>query len=185
MGCFWLWSACFLGKSIRYAGQVCFHSITFIIVMTGWVFFRNEDLHYALGVIKQMYAFNFFDGRFALNNDFLFASALALIISLFALSKTTSNPQQSCMESFSNGGRWLALVAGAVMFYMSRVYFCNLILIRLFISGFKWQQKKRTYLHTLLTLLVIMWLLLLTYIKYSKKESVEDTGVQQTWPYGT
>ena len=36
--------------------------------------------------------------------------------------------------------------------------------------------KKRTYsLHTLLTLLVIMWPLLLTYIKYSKKESVEDT----------
>lgn len=119
-GLFLVMERLFLGRVFDKLGKFIAIPLTFIIVVTGWVLFRNEDLHYALGVIKQMYAFNFFDGRFALNNDFVFMASLALLISLFAVTKSTSALQQKLYgESFSNGGRWLALIAGTLLFYLS------------------------------------------------------------------
>src|SRR5690606_26928222 len=97
--------------------------VTFIIVVTGWVLFRNENLEYALGVIKQMYSFHFFAGKFAMNNDFLFMAVLALIISLFAITQKTKNIQNKIYgENFSDTGRWVAVLAGGVLFYISLSY---------------------------------------------------------------
>ncbi|MCC6371589.1 MAG: MBOAT family protein [Bacteroidia bacterium] len=119
-GLFLVLERLFLGKLFEKLGKFVSVPITFLIVVTGWVLFRNEDLSYATNVIKQMYAFNFSDGKFALNNDFIFMAALALLISFFAITHKTMQWQQKFYgEQFSGNGRWLAVITGVVLFYIS------------------------------------------------------------------
>jgi alginate O-acetyltransferase complex protein AlgI len=119
-GLFLVLERLFLGKIYLKTGKFISVPLTFIIVVTGWVLFRNENIHYALGVIKQMYAFNLFDGKFALNNDFIFMALLATFISFFALTNYTKKIQDRLYgTAFSDNGRWLALAGGVILFYIS------------------------------------------------------------------
>jgi alginate O-acetyltransferase complex protein AlgI len=113
----------FLGKVFEKLGKFIAVPITFIIVITGWVLFRNEDLHYGLNVIKQMFSFNFFDGKFAMNNDFICMAIVALLFSFFAITKKTKQIQENVYgENFSDSGKWLAVVTGITLFYISLSY---------------------------------------------------------------
>ncbi|MBL7910918.1 MAG: MBOAT family protein [Bacteroidia bacterium] len=122
-GLFLVLERLFLGKVFEKLGKFIAVPITFIIVITGWVLFRNEDLHYGLNVIKQMFSFNFFDGKFAMNNDFIFMAIVALAFSFFAITKKTKQIQENIYgENFSNSGKWLAVVTGIALFYISLSY---------------------------------------------------------------
>lgn len=119
-GLFLVLERLFLGNLLYKLGKFISVPITFIIIITGWVLFRNEDLTYGLSIIKKMYGFQFFDGKFALNNDFIFMSALALMVSFFALIPKASQFQQQVYgEQFSNHNKWFALIAGVFLFYLS------------------------------------------------------------------
>jgi hypothetical protein len=64
--------------------------------------------------------FNFFDGKFALNNDFIFMASLAFLFSFFAITKSTQTLQDKLYgEQFSNSGKWLAVLVSIVLFYTS------------------------------------------------------------------
>lgn len=122
-GLFLVLERLFLGKVFEKLGKFISIPITFIIVITGWVLFRNEDLHYGLNVIKQMYAFNFFDGKFAMNNDFICMAVIALLFSFFAITKKTKQIQENVYgENFSDAGKWLAVFVGITLFYISLSY---------------------------------------------------------------
>lgn len=110
----------FLGKVYEKLGKFISVPITFLIVITGWVLFRNEDLSYAMTVLKRMYSFNFFDGKFTMNNDFIFMAVLASLFSFFAITKRTQALQSKIYgEVFTANGRWVAVLTGIVLFYVS------------------------------------------------------------------
>jgi hypothetical protein len=74
-----------------------------------------------------MYAFNFFDGKFALNNDFIFMASLAFLFSFFAITKSTQTLQDKLYgEQFSNSGKWLAVLVSIVLFYTSLSFITSL-----------------------------------------------------------
>lgn len=113
----------FLGRVLDKLGKFVALPITFIIIMTGWVLFRNEDLAYAWQVIRQMYAFDFFTGKFVLNNDFITMALVGVLVSLFAVTPRTKELQNTIYgENFSNSGRWAALLCGIVLYYVSLSY---------------------------------------------------------------
>ncbi|GAB4205351.1 MAG: MBOAT family O-acyltransferase [Bacteroidia bacterium] len=58
---------------------------TFIVVVTGWVLFRNENVHYALKVIQKMYAFEWNGKMGYWQNDFVFSLVLCVVFSFSAL----------------------------------------------------------------------------------------------------
>lgn len=119
-GTFLVLERLFLGNVYQKLGKFISMPITFLMVVTGWVLFRNEDLGYGLHAIKQMYSFDFFDGKFALNNDFMFMATLAALVSFFAITQKTKQLQVKLYgENFSAGGRWLAVLAGVMLFYIS------------------------------------------------------------------
>lgn len=122
-GLFLVMERLFLGNVFEKLGKFVSIPITFIIVITGWVLFRNENIGYAVSVIKQMYSFNFADGKFAMNNDFMAMAILALIISWFAITnKTLAFQQKIYGEKFSNNGKWLVVLTSVMLFYISLSY---------------------------------------------------------------
>lgn len=122
-GLFLVLERLFLGNVFEKLGKFISIPITFIIVVTGWVLFRNDDLSYAFSVIKQMYSFNFVDGKFAMNNDFITMAVIALLISWFAITnKTLAFQQQLYGEKFSNNGKWMVVLSSIVLFYVSLSY---------------------------------------------------------------
>jgi alginate O-acetyltransferase complex protein AlgI len=119
-GLFLVLERLFLGNLLKKAGKFIAVPFTFLVVITGWVLFRNENLSYASEVIKQMYSFNFTDGKFAMNNDFMAMAILAMVISLFAITNKTRALQNTLYgESFSGIGCWAAVLAGILLFYTS------------------------------------------------------------------
>jgi alginate O-acetyltransferase complex protein AlgI len=122
-GIFLVLERLFLGRLFEKLGKFVSMFITFIIVVTGWVLFRNEDLSYAFSVIKQMYSFNFTDGKFAMNNDFLPMAVIALLISWFAITNKTLAMQQKLYgENFTGNGKWLVVLGSIALFYFSLSY---------------------------------------------------------------
>jgi alginate O-acetyltransferase complex protein AlgI len=122
-GLFLVMERLFLGKVFEKLGKFISITITFMIVITGWVLFRNENLTYATSAIKQMYSFNFTDGKFAMNNDFIVMALIALFISWFAVTNKTLAFQQSIYgEKFSNGGKWMVVLTSVLLFYISLSY---------------------------------------------------------------
>ena len=122
-GTFLVLERLFLGKVFEKLGKFISIPITFIIVITGWVLFRNENISYGLGVIKQMYSFNFFDGKFAMNNDFMAMACVALFISWFAVTNKTLAFQKIIYgEAFSGAGKWLVVLTSVLLFYISLSY---------------------------------------------------------------
>jgi alginate O-acetyltransferase complex protein AlgI len=126
-GLFLVLERLFLGRVYQKTGRLISVPITFIIVATGWVLFRNENLGYGLQVIRQLYSFEFFDARFAINNDFLFMCILAIVISFFAITRHTKALQDKLYgEQFSGAGKWMAVLGGTVLFYVSLSYIAAL-----------------------------------------------------------
>ncbi|MBK7309723.1 MAG: MBOAT family protein [Sphingobacteriaceae bacterium] len=122
-GLFLVLERLFLGNVFEKLGKFISIPLTFMIVVTGWVLFRNDDLSYAFSVIKQMYSFNFMDGKFAMNNDFMAMAVIALLISWFAITNKTLAMQQSLYgEKFSNNGKWMVVLSSIVLFYVSLSY---------------------------------------------------------------
>jgi len=113
----------FLGNVFKKLGRFISVPVTFLIVATGWVLFRNENLNDGLQVITQLYAFDFFDSKFAMNNDFIFIAILAALFSFFAITKATKNIQDEIYgENFAGSSRWLAVVSAIVLFYTSLTF---------------------------------------------------------------
>jgi len=113
----------FLGKFFEKVGKIIAIPITFLILATGWVLFRNEDLHYALHVIKQMYSFQFFHSKFVLNNDFVPMTLVATFLSLFAVTGKTKAIQDKIYgENFTASAKWVVLFCGVVLYYVSLSY---------------------------------------------------------------
>lgn len=122
-GLFLVLERLFLGNVYKKTGRFISVPLTFIIVATGWVLFRNEDLGYGLQIIQRLYSFVSFDARFAVNNDFMFMAALAALVSFFAIARRTKTLQDKLYgEQFSGAGRWAALLSGIVLFYVSLSY---------------------------------------------------------------
>lgn len=119
-GVFLVMERLFLLNLFQKIGKWLSIPLTFLIVVTGWVLFRNEDLGFASEVITKMYNFNFFDGKFALQNDFIFMASLALVFSFFACTTFTSRIQEKVYgHVYTESGRWLALAGGVILFYVS------------------------------------------------------------------
>ncbi len=122
-GLFLVMERLFLGKVFEKMGKLISTAITFLIVVTAWVLFRNENIDFAFTVIKKMYSFNFFDGKFALNNDFWFSCSLAIIFSFFAFIPATKAIQQKAYgEIFTKQSRTVLLVTCISLFYISLSY---------------------------------------------------------------
>lgn len=119
-GIFLVLERLFLGSFYKKVGKWLAVPITFVIVVTGWVLFRNEDLSLAAHVIKQMYSFEFFDGKFVLLNDFVVMAVLAFVVSFFAITNYTRNFQEKLYgEQFAGKSRWAYLVTGVVLYYLA------------------------------------------------------------------
>ncbi len=119
-GLFLVLERLFLIKFYKKIGNWFSLPLTFIIVITGWVLFRNENINQGFYIIKQLYSFQFFDGKFTLNNDFLFMASLALLFSFFTITKTTRSFQEKVYgEQFSKSSQWLAVSASIILFYIS------------------------------------------------------------------
>ncbi len=111
------------GKTGRFVSTV----ITFLIVVVGWVYFRIEDLNYANHVVKAMFSFNFFDGKFVLHNDFYFSLGLAAFFSFFACTAFTKNIQARVYgENHTQTSNILLLSTCILLFYISLSYIAAL-----------------------------------------------------------
>jgi alginate O-acetyltransferase complex protein AlgI len=122
-GLFLVMERLFLGGALQKIGKWLAVPFTFIVVVTGWVVFRNEDLSYAMAVIKKMYAFDFFSGKFAMNNDFIPMLVLAGFISFFTITSFTKKIQLGLYsEHLSSRSNWMSVVLGTVLFYISLSY---------------------------------------------------------------
>jgi hypothetical protein len=77
--------------------------------------------------MQQMFRFDFFAGKFSLQNDFIFICSLAVLFSFFTLSPRTERLQDRLYgEKFTTAGRWLAVVGSVVLFYLSLSFISSL-----------------------------------------------------------
>lgn len=126
-GLFLVLERLFLLKAYDKIGKVIPTLFTFLIVVVGWVYFRTEDLSYANHVIKQMFSFNFMDGKFALHNDFYFSLSLAAFFSFFAFIPFTKNIQAKVYgENHTTVSTTVMLSLSIILFYISLSYIAAL-----------------------------------------------------------
>jgi alginate O-acetyltransferase complex protein AlgI len=119
-GVFLVMERLFLLNVYKKIGKLISIPLTFVVVVTGWVLFRNEDIDHALQMIRQMYALEFFHARFAVNNDFAFMALLAALISFFTLIPGMKAFQEKLYgEDFAIRRKWALVVSGTVLFYVS------------------------------------------------------------------
>jgi len=119
-GAFLVLERLFLGKVFSTVGKWISIPITFLIVMTGWVFFRIENLNEAWDIILKLFLFDFSDSPFAPNNDFSFMLCLAAFISFFAVTKFTTQLQNRLYAENVNASQaWLFIGLGIVLYYCS------------------------------------------------------------------
>ncbi|MCX8081060.1 MAG: MBOAT family protein [Bacteroidia bacterium] len=88
---FWgAWHGLFLVME-RWTGEERFMKIPnfirwpymFMVVMCGWVFFRADNMEYGIKYLQTMFSFSGFDGKFAMQNDFVFMACAGLFFALF------------------------------------------------------------------------------------------------------
>ncbi len=126
-GLFLILERIFLENILQKIGKWLAIPYTFIVVITGWVLFRNENISFALSVIKKMYIFTFFDGKFALQNDFIFMAILSLFVSCFVLVPKFDQWQNKLYgENFSASLRWAITAGGIILFYVSLSFLTSL-----------------------------------------------------------
>lgn len=101
--------------------------ITFIIVSTGWVLFRNENIHYALNVIKKMYAFEISENMNYLHNDFIFSIALSVFFSFFILIPKFKYIQEKIYSfQLSYSGKLKLSILAILLYFISLSYIAAL-----------------------------------------------------------
>ncbi len=126
-GFFLVMERLFLLKVYAKTGKIISTLLTFLIVVVGWVYFRVEDLGYANHVVKQLFSFNFFDGKFALHNDFYFSLCLAAFFSFFAFTPFTKNIQLKAYgENHTTISNSALLITSILLFYISLSYIAAL-----------------------------------------------------------
>lgn len=126
-GSFLVMERLFLLKVYGKIGKIASTILTFLIVTTGWVYFRVEDLTQANHIVKTMFSFHFFDGKFALNNDFYFSLILSIIFSFFTMTTFTKNIQiKAYGEVHTNNSNLIMFVCSALLFYISLTYIAAL-----------------------------------------------------------
>jgi alginate O-acetyltransferase complex protein AlgI len=122
-GLFLVMERLFLGRVYEKTGKLISVPLTFIVVVTGWMLFRNENITYALQVIKQMFAFEFFHSKFVLNNDFMVMAGMAFFLSFFAITRFTKSIQDTFYgEQIALRHKWLTLTTAVLLFYVSLSY---------------------------------------------------------------
>jgi alginate O-acetyltransferase complex protein AlgI len=122
-GLFLVLERLFLGDLLKKAGKFVSVPFTFLVLVTGWVLFRNEDLSYAGYALKQMFAFDFFKGEFAMNNDFIAMAIIAALFSFFTLLKKGKELQENIYsEMFPTRRGWATVIGGIILFYVSLSY---------------------------------------------------------------
>jgi alginate O-acetyltransferase complex protein AlgI len=84
-GLFLVLERIFLLKVYEKIGKLASTSLTFLIVVIGWVFFRVERLSDAVVYIKRMFAFNF-NNKFSFGSEFGFFFLIALFFAFFTYS---------------------------------------------------------------------------------------------------
>lgn len=126
-GLFLVLERLFLLKVYDKTGRFVSTIITFLIVVVGWVYFRIDDLGYANHVVKTMFSFQFFDGKFALHNDFYFSLCLAAFFSFFACTSFTKNIQAKVYgENHTQASNVVLLSTCILLFYISLSYIAAL-----------------------------------------------------------
>ena len=126
-GLFLILERLFLLKLYDKTGKIISTIFTFLIVTVGWVYFRVDDLGYANNIVKNMFNFNFSDGKFALHNDFYFSFCLAVFFSFFAFSPFTKKIQAKVYgENHSMISNTLLMTTSVLLFYISLSYIAAL-----------------------------------------------------------
>lgn len=126
-GLFLVLERLFLLRVYSKIGRLLSTLVTFMIVVVGWVFFRNENLSFAAHIVKEMFSFNFFDSKFALQNDFYFSLALAVLFSFFAFIPATKAIQDKAYgERHTQLGHIAMLATTVLLFYISLSYIAAL-----------------------------------------------------------
>lgn len=126
-GLFLVLERLFLLKVYDKTGRIVSTVLTFLIVVVGWVYFRIDDLDYANHIVKTMFSFNFFDGKFALHNDFYFSLGLAVFFSFFACTAYTRKIQENVYgENHTRASNTVLLVSSVLLFYISLSYIAAL-----------------------------------------------------------
>jgi alginate O-acetyltransferase complex protein AlgI len=82
-GLFLILDKLFLLKVLQKIGSLPSTIITFLVVLTGWVFFRMEKFQDAIIIIQKLFTFNFDQIRLYENREFFTILSLALIFSFF------------------------------------------------------------------------------------------------------
>ncbi len=103
---------------------------TFLVVLTGWVFFRADNLHEAITFLQKMVSFNYFDWTYlsSLNTHLI---AVFLITLIFSLSPVViQNKLNSIIEKVSSNPYI------NVLFYILYLFLFLLCLGELFATGF-------------------------------------------------
>lgn len=117
----------FLLKVYNKTGKIISTILTFIIVVVGWVYFRLENLEQANHIVKTMFSFNFFDGKFALHNDFYFSLSLSILFSFFAFIPFTKQLQAKVYgENHNTVSNTVMLTVSVLLFYISLSYIAAL-----------------------------------------------------------
>ena len=98
-GMFLILERLFLGRWLARLGKAAF-LYTFFVVMTGWVFFKLEYLHPALGYLRCMFSWHTGSGTWQGTNEFYTLLALAGLFSFWTLVAAGDRVQQSI---FNNG----------------------------------------------------------------------------------
>ena len=99
-GLFLVLERIFLKEMFQKIGQIPSVILTFIIVVVGWVFFRAENIHYALRFVGKMFSFDFSQSiPFITNNDFDLLVYVALFFSFFTIPKIGQKIQEQLLVS--------------------------------------------------------------------------------------
>ncbi len=124
-GAFLILDRMFLLTFLQKATKIIAIPFTFIVVVCGWVLFRNENIEIATHCLKQMFSFNFLDGKFTLNNDFVFMIILAFIFSFFTITSLTQKIQATVYNLPVNTKYTWPLVIGAITLYYISLSFIS------------------------------------------------------------
>lgn len=117
----------FLLKVYEKIGRFIPTLLTFLFVVIGWVYFRTENLAHANHVIKNMFSFNFTDGKLILHNDFYFSLGLSILFSFFAFIPATQSIQKKVYgEQHTSTSHSIMLLTSIALFYISLSYIAAL-----------------------------------------------------------
>ncbi|MCD6010532.1 MAG: putative rane protein involved in D-alanine export [Flavipsychrobacter sp.] len=109
----------FLGKWLQRMGKVAV-IYTFPVVMIGWVFFKTEYLHLALGYFQRMLSWHADTAAWKPDREYLAMLAVAAFFSFFAIPELGKKLQQKIFyNQYSLKMHFAMAVAGLLLFIIS------------------------------------------------------------------